>query len=143
MLRMIALICGGLLATACAGNDPSSKAMNTHYGYTLAMSQTVESHTDGNGSRFEAKQGVAQGFGKNAAKMAAKKGSFETASAGNVSDAELDKNRGTFSPETLNSSVLEANSSENITIGGVTPRLLRFHGDGSRDLSFAPVTTAS
>lgn len=37
-----------------------------------------------------------------------------------VGDSELDKNRGTFSPEQLNSTVLEANATQNVSVNSVT-----------------------
>lgn len=42
------------------------------------------------------------------------------ASADTLDDSELDQNRGTFSPEILNSTVLEATTSQNVAVNSVT-----------------------
>lgn len=127
MLRIIALASCSLLLTACA-DGVTIEAINAQNNaiYNARFEAMVEAE-DGESIVAEASIATPEKSGKSSkakakvqAKAKTKRDSFETAKAETVSDEELDENRGTFSPEVLNSSVLEATSTENVTIGGVT-----------------------
>ena len=128
MLRSALGLTSILLLTACAGNNTQMNA-SEEVGFTNAKMQTASSSdSDTNNSKisiyiptpkFKPVWMTLANLPVEPEKPNHDK-SIILASAGKISDHELDKNRGTFAPEVLNSTVLEATATQNVAINSVT-----------------------
>jgi hypothetical protein len=129
MLRSALGLTSILLLTACAGNNAQMNASSKEVGFTNAKMQTASSSgSDINNSKisiyiptpkFKPVWMTLANLPVEPEKPNHDK-SIILASAGKISDHELDKNRGTFAPEVLNSTVLEATATQNVAINSVT-----------------------
>lgn len=119
MLRAAIGLTSMLLLTACAGSAPQVDARDA--GFTNAKIQSASYTSDALPTPKFKPVWLAL-TEMDSAPQSTKKSEEKnlTLASSKVSDHELDKNRGTFVPEVLNSTVLEATATQNVAVNSVT-----------------------